>query len=401
MATKLVIIRNFVLLYILTFVVLLPLTCRNLRYSKYYTGGGDGETEEKQLLMVQENERLAKEALDNLADLPEEKEMTKTQESSVNVTFGVAIITAKRSASLSVNGQFYSPSYLTRVLEGIQLSLRNAKQRISNFQSKVIVCNANGENDLSEELKRLVSKVKIIHLKSGQKGASIFTKEKSDYANCLKLLMENVNSSYYIVFEDDALPKKAFFYTVTKIVNFWPRIQDDVMSVKLYHPETFLEYTTYPSFSRVVEAICVGILSGFLIALFHTLFINRDEEFQLQILIFVLAGIYFVALIECIGRVYFTEVRRSHWQFYSMVPSPGCCTPVMLFTKPGANIFSKCLTNKSYESEKLDFLLEKCAYDNWMTTWYIEPNLASHIGLISSLRHRALDPFKDAVTVHK
>lgn len=123
---------------------------------------------------------------------------------------------------------------------------------------------------------------------------------------------------------------------------------------------------------------------------------NHDAEstYTRQLLLSWAGWATLVALVALIlGRVSLLELRRLSPQLYQVTPAPSCCTPAMLFTELGAEQIGSYLLNVTCTSIKsTDYWIEEFRRASADRALLVQPNLFKHIGMVSSLRTKEVNP---------
>ena len=386
--------RHCTLLYGFVLLVLLPLTSFKLKHSKYFVSTQD--VLQRQLSQSNKDDNLAEE---DLQSLWRRRNSTKSFLGSKctgnnRTDIVVAIITKKRSALL--DGKIRTARYLTRVINTVFRAADYASTRLENefsfCSSSVIICNAN--SDRNEEVDLLKAFV-TVHELNAERFSWTIRQETADYRSCLQYLKSSVDSNYYFVLEDDALPRDEMFYVFHRLVheNFDDASShEDFFYMKLYHPDKLASYIRNPELYQFVEWFAMGIMFGFFTTLLYRRCIERHMSVCMLLTVFVLTGALAMLSVELFGRVYLLELRRLHWQLYSVAPAPGCCTPAMVFTRNSLSAAISSLQVEEASVKPLDFILYNYALHHSKRIWLLEPSLVTHIGMISSVRQRVLDP---------
>ena len=231
-------------------------------------------------------------------------------------------------------------------------------------------------------------------------------KEKQDYTFCIQESLR-FNPKYSLIVEDDAIPHDDFFTIVNHVVEEhleyrtrqgnYEKVDETVLYVKLYHPERLLGYINLEP-DRLTELFGIGFVLGTItMILYQKLMISKLKLTRCQeVFMYCMFVLYFMLLVMCIGRPHLVELRRVFSPLlYSFMKAPECCTPAMLFPANGAKLVVQYLDSvKCSKGYGKDMALERFRTSRkYFKTYLVQPNLVSHIGLYSSLRHAVLDPF--------
>ena len=94
------------------------------------------------------------------------------------------------------------------------------------------------------------------------------------------------------------------------------------------------------------------------------------------------------------GRVNLLELRRLSRQLYQVTPAPSCCTPAVLYTRPGAARLARFLLNVTCTAGRSwDLRLDDFRQRSGQRGLLVQPSLFTHIGTVSSLRRQEVSPF--------
>ena len=383
-----------IILYASVLLLILPPLCFKLTHSKYFISTTG--LVERQLNSAANTDRLSAAAIQQLQRQQKVNERKISSECTLrnDTDMAVAVITKKRSVFM--NGTTYSPRYLTRVINALFNAVDHAKKTLGDLSfcsPPVVICNANTES--VDEVNDLSPFVRVHELKS-KRYTSTIQQESQDYKNCLEHLLRTYDSNYYIILEDDALPHENMFYVLHRLLHeIMTRHlhHEEFFYLKLFHPDKLADYLRNPMVYQIVEWCGVGIMFGFFTTLLYVYLLKKNVTKGMIVATFFLTGLLAMLTVELIGRLYFLELRRLHWQLYSIVPAPGCCTPAMLYTRESMTIISSLLHSAELSREPVDFILYNYALQHSEPIWLIEPSLVTHIGMVSAVRHRVLDPY--------
>jgi hypothetical protein len=212
-------------------------------------------------------------------------------------------------------------------------------------------------------------------------------KEKEDYIFCLNA---SRSADYILILEDDAVPLDDLLPVTRRFIDYFnrhrPRRRADFFYVKLYHPERLQNYLQ-PEPWRIAEWLAVSVLSVYLLQVVFG-FRLRRHSFWL---------VYFMALIECLGRPHLLQLKR--WMLARLVADPAagyhllqateCCTPAMLFSNASAataSAFLSSITCRNGYAKDTALYLHSRQSGGRLQSFVVEPNLVQHIGRVSTLR---------------
>jgi hypothetical protein len=363
--------------FVLTFSVGLPVLCGTWPYSAYYRGEGVGSSSSSS---ADDDDSSALAYLSQVETAQQQPE----EEDGRRPFLLVTIVTVRRE------GQFY----LSRVVARLHqlLSKYNNEQHAGNddaFVIRAMICNVNDDPQLHREALHLQ---KIFPLVQRRDQLSIgihnlMDKEKEDYIFCLNA---SRSADYILILEDDAVPLDDLLPVTRRFIDYFnrhrPRRRADFFYVKLYHPERLQNYLQ-PEPWRIAEWLAVSVLSVYFLQVVFG-FRLRRHSFWL---------VYFMALVECLGRPHLLQLKR--WMLARLVADPAagyhllqateCCTPAMLFSNASAATASAFLSSitcrKGYAKDTALYLHSRQSGGR-LQSFVVEPNLVQHIGRVSTLR---------------
>lgn len=363
-------------LYVLTFLIVLPVLCSTWRYSVYYRGAESTDENDPSVLSY-----LSDVMTSAVNDEADERPMFLL----------VTIVTVRRE------GHFY----LSRVVARLHqlLSAYNGGHG-NDGVVRAMICNVDRDPQLHQEALDLQTIYPVVR-RDGQPAIShgdLMDKEKDDYIFCLNasrhyhdqisIKKRQSSGTYYIlVLEDDAVPLDDLLPVTRRLIDYLKmrRSDDhqDFFYVKLYHPERLQNYWQ-PEPWRIAEWMAVSVLSVFLLQVVLGLRLRRHS----------LWIVYFMALTECLGRPHLLQFKR--WIFarlaspaaaYNLLAATECCTPAMLFSNTSAYLASTFLSSinckRGYAKDTALYLY---ARQSGRQAFVVEPNLVQHIGRVSTLR---------------
>ena len=80
-------------------------------------------------------------------------------------------------------------------------------------------------------------------------------------------------------------------------------------------------------------------------------------------------------------------------QLYQVTPTPSCCIPAVLWTRHGALGVSRYLLNVTCTAlRSTDIRMDEFRETTGARGLLVQPNLFSHIGLLSTLRTKEVSP---------
>lgn len=401
---------QFLLLYIVTFLVVLPIICRNLQFSVYnFTKmdskyGRDRMVKENQVRFTQiEQKRKYVQKTDLF------EKMWKLQKPDLIIT----VITTLRRP---LDGENYKPNYLTQVVwKMLWLIYRAQKTKTFDLKVRLSVCNVDSSPELHEEAMDFVSSLRVINKYINQQDKSyrrwnVFEKEKQDYMYCLNSSLVD-NPKFVLLVEDDSLPEDDLFSVLNTVVSkdspfhtshYEPSSKfdkqykaQDAIFIKLYHPDRLLGYISLEP-DRLTELFGISSVFGTILFVFYSIAINRRFELlRNHRMLWIILMLYVALVVMAIGRPHLLNLRRLYSPyFYSFMSAPECCTPAMLFPNKGAHKVVQLLNREvCYAHKAKDTLLYQYIQQEDHRAFLVQPNLFKHIGYLSSLRQKFLDPY--------
>ncbi|XP_071091181.1 post-GPI attachment to proteins factor 4-like [Haliotis cracherodii] len=386
------VIRFYFLLYGITFFLVLPILCLDLRHSVYYFRL-KSSNQEGIRLQRENDQRLAETQL--IIHMYAES-LSKSNEStpllhSENIDVGITVVTISRNRRYKGG---YQPRHLTQGL-GRLVDLINT----SNTELKygIFLCNVDGDPDSYHEAKSLNSTFTTFQkFKEKQtKFVDVFEKEKLDYIYCIEETLKR-NASNVFMIEDDSYPHNDLFIVLEKVLKYDKQKQNrktnNVTFIKFYHPERLLGYISL-EMERLPELIAFGAVFGTVLTVLVMFCLFKESDQNAQLL-WLLNVIYFSLLALAIGRVNLIELRRLSAHMYQFTPSPSCCTQAMLFPQDGARSMVKHLKEVTCKTGYgKDTALEEIRRRGHYKALMVQPNLFIHTGLFSTVRQRMVNPF--------
>ncbi|XP_078594238.1 GPI-N-acetylgalactosamine transferase PGAP4-like [Branchiostoma floridae x Branchiostoma japonicum] len=389
--------RRFYAIYALTFLVLLPILCNELPYSKYYT---------RSVRREEGARRVEAENQDRLADaqffLKQNGPHSRTfrllrqrlgRKSKPEIVITVVTI-ARRSGVKSKPG----PQYLTQVVARFAELLTQQENVV--FQ----VCNVDTPPESHREAMYLSKYVPVISRNSSEPVPTNvhiqkFEKEKQDYVFCMERSLE-LQPSYVLMVQDDAVPRTEFFTVFRHLLKYnieGKVIRGNLQSNpekwafwKLYYPE---RWQGYGNEQRLfLELICSGLIAGTIFVV-STFGFTTERDAKKRTTVFVLGFFYAVLLCLAVGRQYLIELRRMSVHAYAIVDAPDCCIPAVLYNSDQAAAIVEYLKGQTCSSVlPIDLALDNYVHSSGLKQYLVEPNLFHHIGIVSTLHAGIKNP---------
>ncbi|XP_057699781.1 transmembrane protein 246 [Corythoichthys intestinalis] len=363
--------------FTLTFCVVLPLCCQRLVYSYYFLRSVYLDTVSEDAL--RESLRRGQEALRfwQSADPP------AISPASDEPELLVTVVTSRRR-----DGFHYH--YLLQVMYQLSLLLAGCGERPC---AQVVLCDVESGPHVNEDAKLLERHFRVLRRLADRRHLAFntFEREKQDYAFCLRRAYELVRPRNAVVLEDDALPRSDFFRVLRELLS--RRFAAGALYVKLYHPERLQRYWN-PEPYRLLEWLGLGLLGGTLLLGFLVTQNPCSLSVRASIGHLALLTVYVMASAELLGRHYLLEVRRLSPQLYAVSPATECCTPAVLY--PGnaslraAAYLDLAFCSKGNAKDTVLYRVARAAPGE--RSYSVEPNLITHIGWFSSIRPNPAQP---------
>ncbi|KAJ6646051.1 Post-GPI attachment to proteins factor 4 [Pseudolycoriella hygida] len=318
--------------------------------------------------------------------------------------FAVVVITRKRFVCNEADEFDCEPHYLQQTLA----ALHRERKLVPAHSIPIIVCNVDshweGHLDFVEILKffpiimRYENKEDFIPSNKKQ--------ETSDYAFCLEEVWKRYQRfNYLIAFEDDAIVFDNFFHTINSILKY--RIETRTARgekhtnelrwcwMKLYFPEFWSGFgwdanRLWELFWIFVAGGMIGTILAFLAQMFK----------RSKIFVFWWAcngALYLLLLVFFMGRPTWLEIRRIHEFLMQVTTDSGCCSTVGVIYPMDevpkivgylqSSICRRC-------SSGVDLAIRDYKDKFKMLGFLVQPNLARHIGLHSTVSADYKDPIQ-------
>ena len=242
------------------------------------------------------------------------------------------------------------------------------------------------------QLSHYVQVVSRYHNSSAKRqdvAGSVLEQEKDDYVYCLKTV-SRFASPYYLVVQDDVLLAERAIETVHFVMNYFDLFSTvDWLFVKLYYPEKWSGYSR--SCETVVEVGGYSVLGGCLCTGVVWL-ISRQRRFSFNCrrlpapFWFAVGAVFTASFCVSVGRQYVESWRENFASAHRLVAAPGCCTPAILY--PAHIIPYLCSHLRRVQSDNdfpVDIAIDRFARDRRLRRYLVHPNVARHIGFVSSL----------------
>lgn len=395
------------MLYLVTFLFILPVLCRNLRHTPYEIFFYKNETAEKNILIAKNEDRFNQSVsllkkIHSYADSRVNVTRHQSRNKSIPIRDGIAVtlITIARNKALKEN---YRPHYLVQSVAAF-VQLIKVKQKTDGIHVHFSICNVDSDRRSHTDMEYIPKWITVFHRFSKNNDSTILSynalldKEKDDYVFCLEKAFEQ-NLTYALLVEDDTLPQDDLFPVIkTKILaaNADERRRnslENVLYVKLYHPERLLGYFSI-EVERLPELLCLAVIFSAILVRMYAKWLHNSRPFFLSANVFGVFFIYSLCVLFLIGRQNIMKFRFFSHHLYQMTPAPSCCTPAMLFPRAGGKVVMQYLRGVTCRKHfGKDIALDRLVRERRHITRLIQPNLFQHIGHYSSLRSEFINPF--------
>lgn len=362
-------------IYITTFLIVLPLLCHKLGFSIYFA-----KPKEPYKILEAQNEERTKQAKEFLKSFQRSATPIRSVDKARQIEFSIVLLTAYRASNTH---------YL------LQVAARLLPQVISDEGKSVItVLNSGSQSGLNEDAIYLSNFVTVINSSAHRTShVSLWSREKEDYIVGLETALRQ-NSAYVLMIEDDALPSANLLNDlrfVLKNIMSWKssKTQSDWAFLKLYYPEKW-QGIGWP---EIPELILIGLLGGCFGLWVSSKFRKRTRTKVTSLVCsFIVWTVYFVLLVYTVGRAHWIELRKLSPLMYSVVKAPGCCTPGVLYQRTHARELASYLKSVDCSNTyPMDVAIDDFAKRSNLERYLVMPNMFTHIGVHSSLSSKLKD----------
>ena len=411
--------KDFFILYVVTFVIILPLICFELEHSMYHSVDRENMIEYRNRVkrMNETSKRRLEQAKNYLQKYEAELEVhEKAPDHADGPLVMITIITVSRKF-----GNNYDPEYVTQV-SGRMLQLMHEEIRrpwlkhSEKLRLRLALCNVDSKPQFHTAIKHLSKFIPTFTKYNDRvnsivetKEHNLLEKEKLDFTFCLQKSLESANgvsADYVLLMEDDAYPLDDLFPVLSYQIyshlehprhkEILQKNTESIAYVKLYHPKRLQGYISLEA-DRLPEVLALGMVCGTLLTLMYSRVrpiaysFSRTKWIDFSLLILVVYSA-FVAL--AIGKQNLQWFRRLSKYFYVFVPTPSCCTPAMLFPRRGATRVIEGLSQiHCHRNFAKDLALDSLLSTSNLTAYMVSPSLFEHIGMYSTLHSSKLvDP---------
>lgn len=388
-------------IYGASFLCLFPFIFKDLRYSFYYRNPFHNSSVEMAYHSRQNDLRVEAashfwSSLHDQMPLDSINPAKKQQDVDIDV---MVITTSRRDPLL----EGINPKFLTQILWQFLLIFNSTETRALPWKITLSICNVDAK--VHEEASNFSSIVRYFQRYSvepeGLAQVNIKEKEKQDYAFCLEQSLKS-NPRYSLLVEDDAFPHPQLFQILYYLLDIRKSGLDlhastsDALFYKLYHPERLLGFWSLEP-ECISQLISLAVLAGSC----ATFVLNRITSHSRTIsrsmtciyVIWLWAIVYFLLTAIVISRQHLIELQYLSKHFFTVSPTPSCCTPGMLFVADRAEHWLHYMQNHTCQvNYGKDKMLDDYRHKYNVKGLIVQPNLFVHIGFFSTLSKKFLDP---------
>lgn len=325
----------------------------------------------------------------------------------VSHEFIVVVITKKRFIC-DQNEFDCEPHYLQQTLAALD---RESKLKsvsvIENVNIPVVVCSVDSQWKKHQDLYDVMNYFPIIfrYNNTSDQTASNKAQESSDYAFCLEeaAIQFGKATKYLIVVEDDAIVFENFFITLRSILK--NRVETKMFRgerisnerqwcwMKLYYAEFFCGFGW--DVDGLLELFWIAVAGG-LIGSLLAIMAGTVKRNKISVLRWACYGaLHLLLLVIIMSRQTWLEMRRIHTSLMQVTSESGCCSTVAVLY-PMEEIPSIVEYLRSPGCMRCPYGIDLAIRDYrdmfGMLGLLVQPNLARHIGLHSTVSNDYKDP---------
>ncbi|KAL8576242.1 hypothetical protein ACOMHN_006165 [Nucella lapillus] len=338
---------------------------------------------------------------------------TRDDSPATEVDIGVTVLTMARGRRMQGEVS-YRTEYLTQSVASLLDVVNDTSLRRSY---RVHICNIDDKPDQFLEA-QVLEDVLPVFKRYGTPNvtvsapSSIWEKLKTDYVYCMRQTLAG-GARYVLLVEDDAVAHpdllRVLEHVLDRVVEA-PRARP-VAYIKLYHPRRLLSYISL-EVERLTELLALSLTLGALLTCWRRGVLHAPRGGVTHDLGTTppcsdpwtrwLGWMVVVAVLAlAVGRTNLIELRRASPQLYQVTPTPSCCIPAVLYTPRGAADFADFLSNVTCTARRsTDIRMDEFRVGPRAggvgrgrgRGLLIQPSLFSHIGLVSSLRRKEVNP---------
>ena len=394
------------LLYVVTFVLVLPILFRHVRHSLFYSQPND--TVLLAAARKANSDRIVQAEMyfSSLnGSVRAQEERTNTSPDGT-LTVALIVVTVSRDRHRIDN---YEPKYLTQTVWKFHSLLNRWRPKNRFLRIQMSICNVDDDVASYGEANALSKHVPMFSRFTRRHVSTVHAleKEKDDYVFCLSKSLEiHKDAGYLFVVEDDALPTDDLFDVLQRVLEMhterlyvrgeYRSRSSNVAFVKFFHPDRLLNFISFQP-ERLPELVAyAALLSTLLLAAVSAvacMFSPTNSSKSVNVLWKKLFLFSLVVTLAC-GRTGMSAWRRLALpRLYSYTPVPSCCTQALLFPRSSALLTVNYLnSNTCTDDFGKDSVLDNMLKDLQMTAYLVQPNTFTHIGIYSSLRNHIVNP---------
>ncbi|XP_002738613.1 GPI-N-acetylgalactosamine transferase PGAP4-like [Saccoglossus kowalevskii] len=387
-------------LYYLTFFVVLPIFCKDLPFSYYYSRTERLDENVRQAMNWNE-QRLHKEE-SHLRSLDAEKTFQEYGETKENIHIAVGIVTVSRVYN-TYDGT--NPKYLTQVVSRVHRSIKKHRRGHKNV---VFICNVNSPSQDHAEAMELATYFPVVHkygttnvrLTKEWMPSLVFHKEQEDYLFCLNF-SRKYDAKYVVLLQDDAMPHDDFYAKLLYILENRVEMRysrgelvantEKWSWLKMNFPTPSAGF--FSNWLFTIEGVALSLIPASITALIYDICYRQSNRISLcfTYYIFIISFVYFGATAASIGRPFFLPYLYSSVHLSAIRPGTSCCIAAVVY--PSASL-SQIVDYLADVDCRAWYPLDFCLYDfletSGMKQYLAVPNIFTHIGMVSSLHNRAV-----------
>ncbi len=218
---------------------------------------------------------------------------------------------------------------------------------------------------------------------------SIIIKEREDYAAALEWCQRQ-RPKFSVILQDDALPPDNFVDHLRFVLDYrMSKNSKKWAFLKLYYPEKWLGWGNERLIilELVLSSLFVGFLFTSVTYIFQSIIIRKISICRVDCKTFiryVASCTLALYILISFGRPNWIGLRTISHHLSSVVPSPGCCIPGVVY--PQTHLHDTIHYIREMKNAiPVDIALDKFAESNGLDMLLVVPNMVKHIGFVSSL----------------
>lgn len=392
-----------VLLWIITFGVIVPLMAQKWVFSPFFASSKDFRARASKFVDKLNDDRykLTEQYLKSVDNETNKEVHTRNLRTAIMV----AIVITKRRERCRGSEFECEPHYLQQVVAALdddmkKFALRERKDNRQHFVP-IVICNVdkkpNEQLDFSVVHEQFPTIMRYGNQSSADKSGTFNSRsqESLDYAFCLESTLKLSAPKYLLVLEDDALAFNGIFEKISYFLDYRVEHKPSRGSIttdpkrwgwiKLYYPELWSGFGFEGS--KFFELFWIAVFGAGAFGVLSLALVKPRPHFCFTLSFSIIGAMYCLVLVLVMTRQTFLEMRRLHSFFYHISPDMGCCTPAVLYsTKWITEIIKYLRSSECYRCHLgVDLALSDFAEMNLLPCFLVEPNLVRHIGMHSTL----------------